>query len=61
MTLTFRGQAYEVTSTEIASLHLGRDTELTGKYRGVSTCLSTNRSADPTALFLTYRGIAYRR
>lgn len=55
MTLTFLGQKYETAASEIAP----NPTELTGKYRGVSTKFSNARSANRSSVTLTYRGISY--
>lgn len=57
MTLTFLGQRYEASTTELAPT----PSPLMGKYRGVPVPLSTQRAATRAPQTLTYRGIAYTR
>ena len=57
MTLTFLGQKYETTASEVAQT----TSNLTGKYRGNTIQFSNSRLATPIQQTLTYRGIRYSR
>ena len=58
MTLTFLGQKYETTGSEIAPV---ATPNLTGKYRGNTIQFSNSRVTTPAQHTLTYRGIRYSR
>jgi len=55
MTLTFLGQPYQSTSTEVAQA----PTAQTGKYRGSTVHFSAARVAPRSNLQLSYRGHSY--
>ncbi|HIK14787.1 MAG TPA: DUF4278 domain-containing protein [Leptolyngbyaceae cyanobacterium M33_DOE_097] len=55
MTLTFLGQPYQSTSTEVAQAPTTR----TGKYRGATVHFSAARVAPRSNLQLSYRGHSY--
>ena len=58
MTLTFLGQKYESTGSELAPM---TTPNLTGKYRGNTIEFSGDRCTTATQQTLTYRGIRYTR
>ncbi len=58
MTLTFLGQKYETTASEIATV---ATSNITGKYRGNTIQFSNSRLATQIQQTLTYRGIRYSR
>jgi len=57
MTLTFLGQPYETTATEILPI----PSEQVGQYRGATTRFSSSRVTSRTNVQLTYRGVSYVR
>jgi len=57
MTLTFLGQPYETTATEISPI----PSEQIGQYRGATTRFSSSRVTSRTNVQLTYRGVSYVR
>ena len=57
MTLTFLGQRYETSTSELAPT----PSTVTGKYRGVPVQLSASRVATRTPQTLSYRGVTYTR
>lgn len=58
MTLTFRGHQYETTTTLALE---PTETQLLGQYRGNLVTFTPARSATPTNVVLSYRGIRYTR
>lgn len=57
MTLTFLGQAYEATQSEVAAM----PSETTGMYRGTPMTFSHTQAVPRSNQTLTYRGIRYSR
>ncbi len=55
MTLTFLGQRYQATTTEVAHI----PTTQTGKYRGANVTFSAGQMTASFNRQLTYRGVAY--
>ncbi len=55
MTLTFLGQRYQATTTEVAHI----PTTQTGKYRGANVTFSAGQMTASFNRQLTYRGVVY--